>query len=520
MVAPDTQQSRRMTFFAPAGRAAPEALRASLAAVSNPIVSVVLEAAQGYVLILNEQRQLLAANDELLAALKCTSVNDYVGLRPGEILGCIHAVEGPDGCGTSLHCRNCGAVIALLASWNKPGPAVGECSLVMKNTGQLRVVDFEVKATRVQLADHALTVLVLQDITRVKQHDLMDKVFLHDVLNTLCGLEELGDLLAIQSPEEVSAQILHLANYLKSEVQFQQAFAQAEAGELSLKKEQISIKTVLSRLNGLLHGFSRIGHCRIMIEAAAEDAVIETDEALLQRVLLNMVKNAAEASAPEDLVKVAAEISPDAVTFKVCNRGVIEPGIAAHIFEKTSSTKGSGRGVGTYSMKLFGEKYLGGEVSFVSDSDNGTIFSFVLPAVQQKPARVDKTRAGSAAANGIRVLFVDDLEPVANVAGLMLKHSGIEATLCTEPREALRIFRAQQEDFSVVITDSRMPQMTGIELAKELQAIRPGLPVIMCSGFGEEISAEEMAKAGIVATLQKPFRQEELTEAVAQAVKR
>jgi hypothetical protein len=107
---------------------------------------------------------------------------------------------------------------------------------------------------------------------------------------------------------------------------------------------------------------------------------IRTDRALLRRVLGNLLKNALEAVQPGDQVRMDAVPTVQGVAYHVYNPGFIAPEIQMQIFQRSFSTKGeAGRGIGTHSVKLLTESYLGGKVSFVSTEEEGTTFTVTLP---------------------------------------------------------------------------------------------------------------------------------------------
>lgn len=119
------------TFFAPAGRATNKELTQQMrVSVEDPVVRLILDAVDGFVVILNEKRQILAANRAVLDALAPTCPGDLMGLRPGEAFNCIHFSDGPDGCGTSEHCCGCGAVLAILESQESGKPASAACRCI------------------------------------------------------------------------------------------------------------------------------------------------------------------------------------------------------------------------------------------------------------------------------------------------------------------------------------------------------------------------------------------------------
>jgi signal transduction histidine kinase len=109
------------------------------------------------------------------------------------------------------------------------------------------------------------------------------------------------------------------------------------------------------------------------------DLVFTSDQALLSRIIINMIKNAIEASSEDDTITVGAENQGKKLRFWVHNPGVIPADTQLQIFVRSYSTKGSGRGLGTFGMKLLGEEYLKGEVGFNSKENEGTTFWIELP---------------------------------------------------------------------------------------------------------------------------------------------
>lgn len=113
-----------------------------------------------------------------------------------------------------------------------------------------------------------------------------------------------------------------------------------------------------------------------------------------------------------------------------------------------------------------------------------------------------------------RILFVDDEEVLAIMAETMLKRLGYGVVSTTSSAEALRLFREDPSEFDLVITDYTMPYLTGLALAKKLLAIRPDIPIILCTGFSENVSDEMAKKAGIKEFIQKPLVRREMVAAI------
>jgi hypothetical protein len=364
------------------GRAAAEELAAQVRiATESPIVSALLDATDAALLILNPRRQIVAWNARgasLQGALAAA------GKRPGEALGCENA-RGPGGCGTAPACGCCGALVALRCAIDGGGPAEGEC--VVRGAERGVAVELGVRATPLVLDGHEFTVLSLRDISREKRREALEQTFFHDVLNTVAGLRGWAARLRRGGdPARAGERIDLLSRQLEREIRDHRALALAEAGALVPACEAVAAAALLHELELVFSSHAVAEGRRLEVEPAPAALRLETDPSLLLRVLVNMARNALEATPEGGAVQVACEPLPgaaragDAVRFTVRNDGVIPPAVQARIFERSFSTKAArGRGLGTYGMKLLGERYLGGAVGFASTVADGTVFWIELP---------------------------------------------------------------------------------------------------------------------------------------------
>ena len=375
------------TWFAPAERA-PEARLRKMAnyCLHNPITQTILDSIEGFVLVLNEQRQVLAANPETLRALNIHDSECLLGLRPGELFSCAHRDDGPGGCGTSKHCSTCGAAIAIMASQQLNRPASKECLMTVMRNNRLEGHEFKVRATPLTLDNNQLTIFVLQDINAEKRRDVLEMVFLHDLNNIITGLHGWSELL-LRRPQDVTLiaqNIISLSERMTREIQSQRLIMQAEKGELKVSLETLMVGEILEGVKAFFTGYPADKVQRLTIASENSATMLSTCPSLLTRVLANMVKNALEATTIGEEVRVWYENRAGRPCFAVHNPGRIPEKIALQIFKRSFSTKGeAGRGLGTYSMKLFGEQSLGGEVNFTTDEQEGTCFYIVLPADAQ-----------------------------------------------------------------------------------------------------------------------------------------
>ena len=357
-----------------------EVVRLARRSLSNPILQAVLESSSGYVMVLNESRQILACNMELQDALPATEPPGHIGELPGEALGCVHTGEGPGGCGSSAACAGCGAFLAILESQSSRSAVSMECSLVLRRDGHLIASDFLVKASCLTLGCHELTVVMFQDITARKRQKLLESIFLHDLANTLQSLIGWGELVAdgASDPRRAARRIVELCHRLRHEVSQQRVLHEAEQGSLEVCMEVLPLQEIVEELRDLFLGRPIKDGPRLAIAGAGAGVMIRTDKDLLLRVLQNMVANALEATPAEGTVSVDSEAAGQRIRIRVTNPGVVPEGIASRIFHRSVTTKGPGRGLGTYGMKLIGEDYLGGTLTFHSGAEEGTCFTLEL----------------------------------------------------------------------------------------------------------------------------------------------
>ncbi len=113
-----------------------------------------------------------------------------------------------------------------------------------------------------------------------------------------------------------------------------------------------------------------------------------------------------------------------------------------------------------------------------------------------------------------KILFVDDEDFLVEIGEKILKHLGYNATAVTSSSEALKLFTDNPRGFDLIITDQKMPGMTGIELSRKMIALRPDIPIILCTGFSEQVPEKELASYGIKRYLLKPLVMKNISVAV------
>lgn len=371
------------THFAPAGRASVETLEVERRAIAQAaFIDALMQAMPDFVMVLNEHRQIVAVNQRIIKAFGVDDPALLIGKRPGEALDCIHASEGPNGCGTGVNCAVCGAVLAILESQESGQQACGECRVVLCKDGGT-ALDLEAVATPLDVAGMPMTVFALRDISSDKRRQVLERVFFHDIINTAGGIRGVASLLhedadlPQEKQETYKEWLVDLSDNLVEEITHQRRLLSAERGEYLVVKQQTALAELMQDVFHVYEHHERAPG-RILRLEPIPSCMLQTDQPILRRIIGNMVLNALEASAAGNEVVMRAKVSDDKVRIEVENKGVIPQDIQRSLFKRSFSTKAdSGRGIGTYSMKLFGERYLGGKVDFNS-ADGRTVFYIEL----------------------------------------------------------------------------------------------------------------------------------------------
>lgn len=369
------------TYFAPAAKADELTLQNEVNFVTkHPVITTLLNSASGLVAILNEQRQILSVNDSFLKALGINDPQELLSLRPGQAVQCIHAHEPPHGCGTTKFCASCGAAIAMVSCLERNVPAERTCALTSKRNDTIVETALAVRAHPLPIEGKKFILLFLQDISKEQFLLSLERTFFHDINNILSGLYGNCQIYSLQHNNPPEMQLISsLVGRLSQEITTQRSLS--NFGESGLKpiKQALSSEQILDEIRAVFAHHPASAGKKIVTKNNSPGKQINTDMALLMRVLCNMITNALEASEHNGAIKFWIDPEAEGLAFKVWNSSAIPETIQLRIFQRHFSTKeGAGRGLGTYSMKIFGEQYLGGAVEFTSTEKDGTLFSLTL----------------------------------------------------------------------------------------------------------------------------------------------
>lgn len=367
------------TYFATAERATPEDIaRQRRYFCDDWFFGELMHFVPDLVLILNSHRQIVYANHAALAFAGAPDLSSILGLRPGELFHCIHADETGGGCGTTQFCRYCGAVSAILQS-QKGQPTVEECRVTVERNGSEEALDLRVWANAITPDGEPFTFFAIADIAEEKRRLFLERIFLHDIMNTAMALQGFSGMLTSERltaeiREEFIQRIAALSDRIIDEIVAHRVLVAAENSELTPDVKPLNS---LEILEGLFGSYSRpevLGSRCLKIAEGSATVVFESDPTLLGRVIENMIKNAIEASVPGETVTMGCGPEDRFVVFWIYNRSYMPENIRLQVFNRSFSTKGVGRGLGTYSMKYLTEKYLDGKISFTSTEEEGTTF--------------------------------------------------------------------------------------------------------------------------------------------------
>jgi signal transduction histidine kinase len=341
-----------------------------------PLLIQFIDAMPSPVMVLNKQRQVVYSNKALLNITGKTDLDLVFGLFPGDVLNCSHAAEKKHGCGTSEFCITCGALKSILSA-NISSQNIQECRIIKTNNEAL---DLRVYSSPLKFGDDELTIFTITDISDENRRKNLERIFFHDLLNTASTVKSLAFNLETASGVEATefrSNLVKMSDNLVEEICAQRDIYAAEINELMV---YLSRCNSMVMLNDIFQQFNYFrDDKKIIIDERSDNCEFFTDKILMRRILSNMLKNALEATFKESIITIGCRKNDETLEFWVHNPGFIEKEVQLQIFQRSFSTKGKGRGIGTYSMKLLAENYLRGKISFTSDPAEGTVFLCSVP---------------------------------------------------------------------------------------------------------------------------------------------
>ncbi len=332
--------------------------------------------------VLNNNREIVLYNQALFDVVSDSLKENILGCRPGELLHCGNAQTSR--CGESLSCPQCGAQQAIQTAFSGETGSE-ECMLLSSSGGRVVAYTFKVNTAPLIIDDDFFCIVHLSDISDRKNKEIVEKIFLHDLMNAVNGISGACTLLkedaVKESTRKLAGMAVDRATFMANEINAHRMFISAENNQLEIQYEKIPISRFVSSICTFLSTSPPAIDKKISITYSTDDFEIITDKRILSRILENIIKNALEASPIKGKVTIEVIKESQNAIFTIHNTGNIPRTVAHQIFKRSFSTKGKGRGLGTYSVKMFTENHLQGKVWFDSSSEDGTNFYVRLPLI-------------------------------------------------------------------------------------------------------------------------------------------
>jgi CheY-like chemotaxis protein len=355
----------------------------------------------------------------------------------------------------------------------------------------------------------------------------------NNILAAIMGYTEMAiyNLNDASQVEKFLVQVLSASRRAKNLVDQILIFGQKLASE---KKPVLLRQIIEDALQILRPGLP--GNIKILPRFLSRTPIL-ADATQIRQIIMNLVTNACQAMNEtggtleisladvqlENPVPASqGELKPGSyVRLQVKDTGSgIAPEILPRIFEPYFSTKDVGQGNGLGLAAVMGiTKIHGGDIVVDSLPGQGTTFTIYFPPTGEIQPVTTVMQLRNFSEGMGRILIVDDEPAIVDLWAEALNRLGYKTTNITNSPEALEIFSTHPEGFDLLITDLAMPDLNGLELARQVRTIRPGIPIIVCTGYSEKFGEEEIMALGIEKLFKKPLEVRQLTEAVEQILK-
>jgi len=370
--------------------------------------------------------------------------------------------------------------------------------------------------------------------------ELFARRITHDYNNTLLpiigNLELLLEDHSLQSSHiETATDILNVAR--KAQLRLNQLMIIAR--QANHNKKHLKIQTII---NELLYDNRFMLPSTLSIKQSIDDNCISimADPTHIYQMIMHLISNAtyamkntegelhiqlSEIDIQSHQWHVNQPIEPGKyICLSVADMGCgIDPKIIDRIFDPYYKTNDFGTGPGLGLSIIYGiVKSYQGRIHIESTSGKGTAVYVYIPICNSKPIHPsnepiiesNNTKMDRTGITNEHILLVDDDIAGIKLIGIIIKNLGYQLTSCNSSLEAFNLFCSNPNSFDLLITDLNMPDITGDELLKKIKAIRSDFPVIICSGFIEQIDIQHIKNLSHVAYISKPFKQSDIAKKI------
>jgi len=392
------------------------------------------------------------------------------------------------------------------------------------------------------VTDHRLAVGALRQHERIlRQAQKMEAIgtlaggIAHDfnnILTPILGYTEMAVMtVSPEDPIHANLEEVLKASYRAKELVKQiLSFSRQKEQEVKPIKLIPLVKEVVQLLRG-----SVLANIELRTTIQCERDIVKADPTQIHQIIMNLCTNSVysmrEKGGILDVGMLAVTVDNktqgplsklrfgDYVEIFVRDTGHgMSPAILDRIFEPFFTTKRSGEGTGMGLSVVQGiVTSLHGNITVESTVGKGTTFHIVLP-LQEPITELTANIAVPLPKGRERVLIVDDEAGIVTMMNQLLASLGYRVTACQRPADALVLVKEDPWRFDLVITDQIMPGMTGLEMVKEIHRLRRNLPSILCTGFSNSISNEDLLDGGVREILMKPIVLRQMAEAIRRAV--
>jgi two-component system, cell cycle sensor histidine kinase and response regulator CckA len=409
----------------------------------------------------------------------------------------------------------------------KGGPIHAEVSISLIRNSENEIIGFRglirdvTYRVRHEKEKHELEIR-LQQAHKMEAIGTLAGGIAHDFNNILSAILGYTELSLAQAPGETSLQghlrkVLQASERARELVKQILTFSRQEQQELIPIQVNATLKEALKLLRASLPATIKIQ------QHIDSNATVMADPTQIHQILMNLCTNASHAMeekggilkvilcetplSVDDAARMPEIVPGDYLKISVGDTGDgIPPAALERIFDPFYTTKELGKGTGMGLAVVHGiVKSHGGLITVQSQLNRGTIFDVFLPIVKSQQSKKQKTPRLPIPQGTERVLYIDDEPFQIEIGKEALERLGYTVVAHANSVKALELFRESPAAFDLVITDMTMPEMTGDLLAKEMMAIRPDIPIIICTGYSERLSEESAEEMGIRGFILKPI---------------